>query len=396
MSSTSTHYRLNEALHDVAAPPIAEAHDWTLDLPDDGRALLDTAQAEPSALPAEALRTHLAEAMGRHELHRYTPILGVRELREELAAHFSAFYEGWVSGDQVGITAGCNQAFCLAVSAVAGHGDEVLLPQPYYFNHSMWLEMQGIEAVPLPCMGEGTAIPDPTEAERRLTSRTRAIVLVTPNNPTGAVYPPDTIEAIFELARGRRIALIIDETYKDFLSHEECPHHLFARRDWPESLIHLYSFSKAYHLTGHRVGSIAASEKLLDQVSKAADCVAICPSAIGQEAALFGLRHLGEWRESNRRTMAERVAAFSRAFGDSALRYEIVSAGAYFAYVRHPFANKAAWDVARRLVRHHKVLALPGEIFGKGQESYLRFAFANLQPEVFPELVQRLVESQEA
>lgn len=387
-------YRLNRFLNDVAFPPISEAQSWAMDRPDDGRELLDIAQAVPGYPPAELLRNHLAGAMDRPELHRYTDVFGFVELRRALADHFSAFYDGEVGAEQVGIVAGCNQAFCLATSALAGEGDEIILPVPYYFNHQMWLQMQGIRPVYLPAAGRQGGVPDPGEAAGLITERTRAIVLITPNNPTGAVCPPATLEHFYDLARDRGIALIVDETYKDFLDHTDRPHDLFRRPDWDRTLVHLYSFSKVYSLSGHRVGSISASPALLDQIVKAADCVAICPPAIGQEAALFALRELDEWRETNRRIMADRVVALKEAFARDDLRYELGSAGAYFAYVHHPFTGQSSFDVARRLAHDHGVITLPGEAFGPGQEAWLRFAFANLEADVFPKLVERLIESQ--
>lgn len=387
-------YSINPNLEHVAFPPIAEAHGWVDERPVDTRTLLDVAQAVPSYPPPATLRAHLAAAMERPELHQYTDILGFPELRSELARHLGICYEATVPTDHTGIVSGCNQAFCLATAAVAREGDEVILPLPYYFNHQMWLEAQGIRPVYLPAEATRAGIPDPAAAADLLTARTRAIVLVTPNNPTGAVYPSDVIEHFFELAQTHGIALIVDETYKDFLGHTERPHDLFRRPDWPRTLIQLYSFSKAYSLTGHRVGSITAAPELIEHVMKAADCLAICPPAIGQEAALYGLRELADWRESNRRLMADRVAALREAFRTDGLRYELISAGAYFAYVRHPFGDEPAWQVARRLVREQAVLTLPGEMFGPGQEACLRLAFANLSADAFPGLVARLIESQ--
>lgn len=388
-------YRINPNLAQITLPPVAEAWDWARDLAEDGRPLLDVAQAVPSYPPAAALRDHLAEAALRPESHAYTPILGKPALRAALAAHMSKVYNGTLAQEQIAVVAGCNQAFCLATSALAAPGDEIILPLPYYFNHQMWLEMQGIRPVHLPFDSARAGVPDPDAAAERITARTRAIVLVTPNNPTGAIYPPEVIEAFFDLARAHGIALIIDETYKDFVPEGRRPHHLFERRDWPEALIQLYSFSKSYSLTGHRVGSITASSRFLDEVVKASDALMICPPALGQEAALFALENLEDWRDENCRVMAERAAALKRAFQTNSLKYELVSAGAFFAYARHPFADTPAWDVARRLVREHKVLSLPGEVFGPGQESYLRFAFANLDAEQFPDLVERLVASQD-
>lgn len=387
-------YSLNPNLNAVAPPPIAEAQSWTRDLPDDGRTLLDLAQAVPSAPPPAELRRHLAERVLRDVGHTYTEILGRRELRRATAAHLSQHYDGTVGPEQVAITAGCNQAFCYAISAVASAGDEVILPTPYYFNHQMWLEIQGVRAVHLPCDMANGAVPDPQAAAKLIGRNTRALVLVTPNNPTGAVYPPETLDAVFELAQAHGIALILDETYKDFLPEPRAPHGLFRRRDWAETLIHLYSFSKAYSLTGHRVGALTGSEQTLAGVSKMADCVAICPAVTGQEAALYALEHLREHLEMNRQTMAARVADLRSAFAGANLEYELVSAGAYFAYLKHPFDGEASFEVARRLVREQKVLALPGEMFGPEQARYLRLAFANLGSDTFPDLAQRLKTSQ--
>lgn len=387
-------YAINPHLDAVTPPPVGEAQGWLRELPEDGRTLLDLAQAVPSEPPPAALRAHLAEVVQRPDTHAYTDILGRADLRRAVAAHFAGHYGGHVTAEQVAVTAGCNQAYCFAAAAVAGPGDEVILPTPYYFNHQMWLEMQGVRPVHLPCDMDRGAVPDPDAAAERITGRTRAIVLVTPNNPTGAVYPPAVIEAFFELARAHRLALIIDETYKDALPAAGAPHALFRRDDWPRTLIHLYSFSKTYSLTGHRVGTLTAAPALLSAVAKMADCVMIAPPVTGQAAALFALERLADHREARRRRMAERVDDLRRAFAAPELRYELVSAGAYFAYLRHPFPGATSTEVARRLVREQKVLTLPGAMFGPGQDAFLRLAFANLDSAAFPELVRRLLASQ--
>jgi aspartate/methionine/tyrosine aminotransferase len=160
-------------------------------------------------------------------------------------------------------------------------------------------------------------------------------------------------------------------------------------------LIQLYSFSKAYSLTGYRVGALAAGPDLLGAVAKAMDCVAICAPNIGQEAALFGLRRLSSWREEKRRMMLDRLSALRAAFRGNALGYRLISAGAFFAWVRHPFAGEAAPAVARRLADRHNLLCLPGTFFGPGQDGALRLAFANLPAEAMAEVARRLIASQE-
>lgn len=224
-------------------------------------------------------------------------MLGRPALREAVARDWSAAYGGTIRPAQVAITQGCNQAFCAAIQTLAGPGDQVILPLPWYFNHKMWLDMQGIGAVGLHC-GQGM-IPDASEAERLITPRTRAIVLVSPNNPSGAEYPAETLRAFLDLARSRGLALILDETYRDFDSREGAPHDLFADPEWSDTLIHLYSFSKAYRLTGHRVGALITSESRMVEVEKFVDTVAICASQLGQIGALWGWRTCATgWRAS--------------------------------------------------------------------------------------------------
>ena len=348
----------------------------------------------PAYPPAEALTEHLAQAVRRPETARYTPILGRDDLRAALAAALADAYGGRVTRDRVAITAGCNQAFCLALMALAGPGDAVILAAPSYFNYQMWLEMMGVSPVYLPFRPERGGVPDPADAELRITPRTRAIVLVTPNNPTGAIYPPETLHAFHALARAHGLALVLDETYRDFLPGDAPPHGLFARPDWDETLVHLYSFSKVYSLTGYRVGALVGAPGLLAEVAKAADCVAICAPAIAQEAALFGLRNLAAFRAGKRRLVLERVARFRALFERDDLAYDLVSAGAFFAYVRHPFAGTPAAAVARRLALEENLLCLPGSAFGPDQESYVRFALANIDADATTALGDRLVASQ--
>jgi len=384
-------YRLNAALTRVIEPPIAEAYGWIAGrtFPAD-KPLIDVSQAVPGYPPPPELTAHLAARMGEPAMARYTEIEGLPELREALAADIARRYGSPVAAEQVVVTAGCNQAFCLAILALAGAGDEVILPLPYYFNHQMWLDMQGIGAVHLPFRPERGGVPDPADAERRITDRTRAIVLVTPNNPTGAIYPPAAIAAFYRLARSRNLALVVDETYRDFMPDDAAPHDLFRDPDWADTLVHLYSFSKVFCLTGYRVGAAVGGRRLGAEIAKAMDTVAICAPRIGQAAAIEGLKSLGPWRHRNTAMMRGRLEALRQAFRRNDIGYELVSSGAYFAYVRHPFDGQPATQVARRLADRQNLLCLPGSMFGGGQDEFLRFAFANVSAEAMPAIVERL------
>jgi aspartate/methionine/tyrosine aminotransferase len=377
----------------VEAPPIAEAMSWVKTRPGN-RELLNLCQAVPSYPPAESLQEEFARLARLPHMGGYTDSLGIRPLREAHARHISADYNAMIETDQVSMTAGCNQAFAAAVMAVAKAGDDVILPAPYYFNHQMWLTMLGVGIRSIPALSANAAHPRPEDAEAAISPSTKAIALCTPNNPTGAVYPPEVLQRFYDLARSRGIALILDETYKDFRPSTAPAHGLFANQGWDGTLIQLYSFSKVYALAGYRLGAIIASPAMLAETVKILDCMTICPPAITQEGVVFALKELDEWKKEKLALMADRLSAIRAAFKRPGLNYELVSSGAYFAYVRHPFRGKASKAVAMRLCRENDVLCLPGSMFGPGQDDYLRFAFANVDAALMEPLVDRLIESQ--
>lgn len=381
---------VNPHLVDTGTPPIPEAKAWATRYGQGHGPLIDLSQAVPGYPAPPALLERIAAAAGDAATAAYGPIEGDSVLREAYAAHLSQLYGTSVSPRETAITAGCNMAFFTAMLAVAKAGDAVLLPTPWYFNHQMALTMAGIEARPLPCSPTAGFVPDPAEAESLLDERVRAIVLVTPNNPTGAVYPPQTIARFAALCRRRKIWLILDETYRDFLPHEAArPHAELDSPDWRDVVISIYSFSKCYCIPGHRLGAILAGRPLLDEIGKVLDTVQICPPRAAQPAIAWGIEALAAWRDANRDEIAGRAQAFSSAM-ESARGWRVDSVGAYFAFVAHPFAGVPAPVVAERLVAERGVLALPGGYFGPGQEGHLRIAFANVDAAALADLPARL------
>ena len=376
------------------APPVMEARRW-LDGVSFGEdfPLINVSQAAPVDPPPEGLRRHIAEtALNVADAHLYGPVLGLPELRAEVANQFGAAYGGEIAAAQVAITSGCNQAFCAAITAIAGEGDEVILPTPWYFNHKMWLDMMGVRTVPL-ATGDDL-LPDPEAAEALMTDRTRAIVLVTPNNPGGVEYPADLVQTFFDLARRRGLRLIVDETYRDFDSRTGAPHDLFKDPDWHDTLIQLYSFSKAYRLTGHRVGAMVTSAPLLAEVEKFLDTVTICPNQLGQHGALWGMQNLAQWLAGERAEILDRRAAISDHLPLVANKgWELMGVGAYFAYMRHPF-DLPSNELAPALVKEAHVLTLPGTMFMPETDPagarQLRIAFANVDRSGIRTLFERL------
>jgi aspartate/methionine/tyrosine aminotransferase len=225
-----------------------------------------------------------------------------------------------------------------------------------------------------------------------ITPKTKAIVLVSPNNPGGVEYPAQTLTEFRDLARRRGLVLIVDETYRDFDSRTGRPHDLFTQTDWDADFVQLYSFSKAYRLTGHRVGAVIASTSRLAQVEKFLDTVAICPNQLGQIAALWGMRNLGPWVAQQRTEILARKAAMIEGFA-ALPAWTVLGCGAYFAYVEHPF-DLPSVEVCKRAVDKAAILMLPGSMFqpegsAPGQRQ-IRIAFANIDRDGIAEFFKRL------
>ncbi len=385
---------MGSATEHTFAPPVMEARRWlegVTFLAD--RPLINVSQAAPVDLPPEQMRAAMADIIvNEPQAHLYGPVMGLPELRAEVATQWSAAYGASLTADNVAITSGCNQAFAAAISAIAQSGDEVLLPAPWYFNHKMWLDMASVTARAIPT--DAQLLPDPEATRALITERTRAISLVTPNNPAGVEYPPELVLAFFKLAQETGIKLIVDETYRDFHSQTGAPHGLFQQADWDQTLIHLYSFSKAFRLTGHRVGALISSPDLLAEAEKFLDTVAICPNQIGQFSALWGLRNLTEWLAGERLEILARRATIEAEMPALAAKgWTLKGCGAYFAYLEHPF-EMASDVLAQKLVEEASILALPGTMFmpenDVAGQQHLRIAFANVDATGIAELFTRL------
>ncbi|MGH1414719.1 MAG: aminotransferase [Pelagimonas sp.] len=375
------------------APPIPAARKWLegVEFSAD-RPLIDLSQAVPADPPPPVLQDVMAQALTSPETHLYGPVLGLPNLRQTLAQCWSRFYAAKVEADQIAITAGCNQAFAACVAALCSVGDNVVLPVPWYFNHKMCMDMAGVEARPLSVGGD--LLPDVNAARQLITAKTKAILLISPNNPTGVEYPPALLRAFFELARAHGIKLIIDETYRDFHSEHDPLHDLVQTPEWDQTLIQLYSFSKSFRMTGHRTGAIIANAAFLSEVEKYLDTITICAPTLGQVAAEWGLRNLAPWLAQQRAELLDRRAAIHENFPRlRAQGWQLQSVGAYFAWVTHPFHGRAQ-DLAPKLVTDAGVLLLPASMFmpegDASADRAFRVAFANVNRSGIENVTKRL------
>ena len=327
--------------------------------------------------------------------HSYGAVEGTAGLRAALADKLRA--ENRIPIDaahRVVVTAGGNMAFFNAVLAVADVGDEILLQTPYYFNHEMAVGMAGCRAVLVPTDDVYQLRLD--AIERAITPRTRAVVTVSPNNPTGAVYSEKALRAVNELCRARGIYHVHDEAYEYFTYGDA---KAFSPGSIPGSAPHtisLYSYSKAYGFAGWRIGYMVIPAHLEEAVRKIQDTNLICPTMIAQAAALGALKAgasycraklggMAEVRETARKAFAE-IASFCAA---------PLTDGAFYFFLRlsTPMTPLA---LVERLVKEHKVAAIPGTAFGISQGCSLRVAFGALEKQTAAEGIGRLVRGLQA
>jgi len=380
----------NPLIAKLSPPPVPSVLAWAKAYDGMRGPLIDLSQAVPGYPAHPDMLKWLGEAAASPAFTGYGAIEGEQGLRTAYAAHVSSLYSATIRANNIHITSGCNQAFICTAMALAGAGDTVLMTNPFYFNQETTLAMLGIGIELVPCDAHDGFLPDIDAIESALKPGVRALALVTPNNPTGSVYPPALLRRIYDLCRANRTWLILDETYRDFLLEGSgAPHDLLTVKGWQNSLVCLYSFSKSFCIPGHRLGAITAGPAVVAQVAKIMDNLQICAPRSAQAAVAKALPALDDWRAGNRAEIARRAEALKQVMG-KLKGWKLQAIGAYFAYIRHPYPDISSEFVAEKLAKIAGVVCLPGDYFGEGQEGYLRFAFANADTPTILQLEERL------
>jgi len=339
--------------------------------------------------PREALVA--AAEFGRTiEEHRYGPVEGSPALLAMITGKLRR--ENGIDATherRVVVTAGGNMAFMNAVLAITDPGDDVLLLAPFYFNHDMAIVMAGCRTITAPT--DANYQIDLDALRDALTPRTRAIVTVSPNNPSGAVYDEATLRAVNALCRERGLYHINDEAYEYFTYDGVTHFSPGAIDEGREHTISLYSLSKAYGFASWRIGYMVIPEHLFESVNKIQDTNLICPPAISQTAALAALRVGAAYCRPQVDTLAtvrQLVRQELQAVGD--ICDVPVSTGAFY-YLLRVHTPLDPFVMAERLIKEHRVAAIPGSAFGLTQGCYLRISYGALDKDSVAAGVSRLV-----
>lgn len=327
---------------------------------------------------------------GQSEMHKYQPVFGLPQLCEGLRSKLSVENGIEVAErSRVVVTAGGNMAFVNALLAIADPGDEVILQLPYYFNHEMAITMASCKPILVPTDDDFHLNVD--LIEKAITPRTRAVVTISPNNPTGAVYSEQSLRAVNELCRDRGIYHISDEAY-EYFTFGSARH--FSPGSIPDSETHtisLFSFSKAYGMASWRVGYMVIPEHLFDAVNKIQDTILICPPVASQFAALGALeagRGYCEPRLAELDGTRTLVLDALTGLGDRCLVSH--GEGAFYFFLRLA-SGLPSMKLVERLISDFHVAAIPGSAFGLEEGCQLRISYGALDARSVKEGIGRLV-----
>jgi aspartate/methionine/tyrosine aminotransferase len=321
--------------------------------------------------------------------HKYGPVEGQPELVAALADKLRHENGLDLSQSRIVVTAGGNMAFMNTVLAVADPGDEIVLVAPFYFNHEMAVVMAGCRPMIAPADRQYQLDVDAIRAA--ITSRTRAIVTISPNNPTGAVYPETALRQVNALCAENGLVHIHDEAYEYFV-YEGSPH--FSPGSIPGAAAHtisLYSMSKAYGLASWRIGYMAIPEELAVAVHKIQDTILICPPLISQAAALGALDAGRAYCDPHVHQLSNvRRLVLDRLRELEGIAEAPTPGGAFYCLLRVA-STRPDMTIVERLVREHRVAVIPGSAFGATDGCYLRVSYGALEPSTVAQGLDRLV-----
>lgn len=340
--------------------------------------------------PPQKAIDRIATFLADPDHHLYGPVEGIPELRDALAEKLRR--ENGIelgSGQRVVVTAGANMAFMNAILAVMDEGDEVILPLPYYFNQEMAVSMVGGKVVTVPTRDDYQL--DVEALRGAITERTRAIVTISPNNPTGAVYPEAALREVNAICREAGIFHISDEAY-EYFTYDDTRHFSPGSIDGSHRhTISLFSLSKAFGFASWRIGYMVIPEHLAVAIGKIQDTVLICPPVISQFAALGALEAgIGYAREMIGEMARSRAGALDELRAIESFCTVVPTAGAFYLLLRID-AEMEPLQLVERLVREHGVAAIPGTTFGLQDGCYLRVSYGALRPAEVEEGIGRLV-----
>jgi aspartate aminotransferase len=304
----------------------------------------------------------------------YTANGGIQPLREAIVAKLARDNGIHVDTEQVWVTAGATQGLYQAMALTLGPGDEVLLPDPGYTTFTMNARMIEAVPVPYPLRPESGFMPDIAELERLVTDRTRVIIVNSPSNPLGTVFPREVLVELLDFARRHDLWVISDEVYEAFTWAGD--HVSMASLDTDDRVFSVFSLSKTYAMTGVRVGYLVTPPGLASTMRTVQEASISCVNAPGQFAGVAAITGDQSAVSVAREHYRDNLAAATQLLGERGIRY-LTPGGAFYLWVDVSFASGGdVADWAEGFLLDQKVAVAPGNAFGRSGEGWIRVCLA--------------------
>ena len=305
----------------------------------------------------------------------YTSNKGLQSLREALAHHLQERYKlTYDSENEIIITTGVSEGLDIAIRAIVDPGDEVLIAQPSYVSYAPCVSLAGGVPVPVECVEADHFKLNPDTLLKKCTPKTKALMINFPNNPTGAVMTQGDLEAIADIVTDHDLLVISDEVYSE-LTYEGSHVSTATIDDLRERTITLNGFSKAYAMTGWRVGYLCAPKEICDAALKIHQYVMLCAPVMGQVGALEALRSAEDEKNSMVNEYRLRRNMFVSGLNRIGLSCHVPQ-GAFYAFPSVKGTGLSDVEFAERLLKEQRVAVVPGSVFGAGGDYHLRCAYA--------------------
>ncbi len=340
--------------------------------------------------PPEAIEG-ISQFLNQPHNHQYKSVQGIRPLITEIVTKLQKDNDININKSRsIMVTAGANMAFMNAILAISHAGDEIILHTPYYFNHEMAIIMANCHPILVNTDDNYQLSLDKLKAA--ITSKTRAIVTISPNNPTGVVYAESSLREVNQLCREKGIYHISDEAY-EYFTYDGIKH--FSPGSIIESdtyTISLYSLSKAYGFASWRIGYMVIPNHLLEAVKKIQDTILICPPVISQYAALNALKIGKNYCQQHLQEINQVREIFLHHLQELEDIVTLVpSEGAFYFFLKIN-TDMNDFELVKNLITNYKIAVLPGSTFGMRKGCYLRIAYGALQKETATTGIERLVQ----
>jgi len=345
--------------------------------------VVSLAQGIPSFDTPSAIKRRASRALDDGVVAKYSLSPGLPELREliELSLASENMFYDWQS--EIIVTAGSIEALTATLLTITLPGDEIIIPDPTYTSYREAIRLAGCEPVYAPLDEANGWAFDIKMVEKTITPKTKAIFFCNPNNPTGTVYTKEQLLALAELAELHNLFIISDEAYKDFIYDGGEYFTLGQEPRFRKRFIRVFSFSKAYAMTGWRVGYVHSDASIIREIMKVHDCLVTCAPVVSQYAAMGALEMGQEWIDFFKKEYEKRRDLMCEALdriGSDKLTYARPNS-AYFVMPRY-FGNKPSFEMAVDILDKVKLATVPGSAFGPSGENHLRLSFGRKEEDI--------------